>query len=61
MAKDELGIEYDDEVDAILKDPKSSILSKTVDYMVRRSKVQEELSKREAEEKNKPEKLFGIF
>lgn len=61
MPKDDLGIEYDDEVDAVLKDPKSSVLTKTLRYMMQRSQVEEALAKQKAEKENQPDKLFGIF
>lgn len=59
--KDDLGIEYDDDVDKVLKDPKSTILSKTLKYMMQRSEVERRLAEKENQEKNEKEKFLGIF
>lgn len=58
--KDDLGIELDEDVAEVLKDPKSSVLMRTLDYRDSRKAKEAELA-----EANKPkpkaEKLFGIF
>jgi len=61
MATDDLGIEVDPEVEAVLKDPKSTVLSKTVYYLMQRKQVEEGIAREKAEKENKPEKLFGLF
>ena len=62
MGKDDLGLEVDDDVAGVLKDPKGGLLVKTFDYLDRRKKRQAEIdAETAAKNKPKPEKLFGIF
>lgn len=61
MATDDLGIEIDPEVEAVLKDPKSTVLSKTVNYLMQRKQVEEGIAREKAEKENAPKKLFDIF
>ena len=62
MAKDDLGLEVDEDVAGVLKDPKGGLLVKTFDYLDKRKKPQAEIDSEEAAKKNPPkEKLFGIF
>ena len=62
MEKDDLGLEIDDDVAGVLKDPKGGLLVKTFDYLDRRKKRQAEIDAENAEKnKPKPEKLFGLF
>lgn len=53
MAKDEFGIEIDPEVEAALKDPKSTVLQKVVRYFSQRDAA-EKAKALEDEAKNKP-------
>lgn len=65
MAKDDLGIEVDDDVAGVLKDPKGGLLVKTLAYLDTRKKRQAEIEAEEAAKKKIKEdsekKLFGIF
>jgi len=62
MAKDDLGLEVDDDVAGVLKDPKGGLLVKTFDYLDRRKKRQAEIdAETAAKNKPKPEKFLGIF
>lgn len=57
---DDLGIEFDDEVAAVINEPKSAVLLKFMDYRDKRKEA--ERKKLEAETVEKPkEKLFGLF
>lgn len=59
MAKvDDLGIEIDEELERAMADPKSSILTKAVDYLLKRNEVKKQ---KEAEELKKQEKKESIF
>lgn len=54
MPKDELGIEYDTDVEAVIKDPKSTVLQKTLKYFNERAQKEAELEaakKKPADEK----------
>ena len=65
MEKDDLGIEVDDDVAGVLKDPKGGLLIKTFTYLSQRSKRQAELDAekalKEKAEADKDKKLFGLF
>ena len=62
MEKDDLGLELDDDVAGVLKDPKGGLLVKTFDYLDRRKKRQAEIdAENAAKNQPKPEKLFGLF
>lgn len=65
MEKDDLGIDVDDDVAGVLKDPKGGLLVKTFDYLDKRKKRQAEIEAEEAAKKKTKEdsekKLFGIF
>jgi hypothetical protein len=54
---DEYGIEYDGDVEAALKDPKSTLLSKLLDYRDARKKKQQEKADADEAEKKKKEKV----
>ena len=60
MEKDDLGLEVDDDVAQILRDPKGPVLLKVLDYRDARKAKQAELDS-EKVKKEKPDKLFGIF
>ena len=54
--KDELGIEYDEEIEELLNDPKSERLKKFLDYRDKRKVREQEIAedqKREEEKKRK--------
>lgn len=65
MEKDDLGIEVDDDVAGVLKDPKGGLLLKTFDYLSKRKDRQRELDdlrkQEEIDREAKDKKLFGIF
>ena len=65
MSKDDLGIELDDDVAGVLKDPKGGLLVKTFEYLTQRKKRQAEIEAEEVAKKQRKEqdekKLFGIF
>ncbi len=64
MEKDDLGIEVDDDVAGVLKDPKGGLLVKTFGYLrkreIRQAEIDADKKAEEAKSKEK-EKLFGIF
>ena len=55
---DDLGIEYDEDVDKVLKEPKSSVLQKFLDYRDARKAKERELDEAR-QKKEKPEGIFG--
>ena len=60
--KDELGIEMDEDLVELLKDPKSGLLLKAMDYRDSRKVKELEIKAKEEADKPKPAtKLFGIF
>lgn len=58
--KDDLGVEYDEDVEAVMNEPKSAVLLKFLDYHGRRRAAEEEKAKKENTPPPK-EKLFGVF
>lgn len=56
--KDDLGIELDEDVERALADPKSSVLSKVIDYFLARKRREAEIVE---EERKKSEKKTGVF
>lgn len=60
MPKDEYGIEFSEDVDRVLKDPKSTVISDVFSYLSKR-----EVARKEKEDKEKAplprEKVLGIF
>lgn len=58
---DEFGIEYDADVENALKDPKSTVLSKLLDYREKRKEAQHAHSEKERQEKEDKEKGSSIF
>lgn len=60
MPKDDLGIEYDEEVDLVLKEPKSIGLLKFLDYRDARKAKEQEIAEAN-KKKEQPEKFLGIF
>lgn len=60
MPKDELDIEFDEDVERIIKEPKSIALMKFLDYRdTRKAKEQEIVEAKK--KKEQPEKFLGIF
>lgn len=59
---DDLGIEIDDELERAMADPKSGILTKAVDYLLKRNEVKKQKEAEELARKNKPVSMFnGMF
>lgn len=60
MPKDDLDIEFDEDVERIVKEPKSIALMKFLDYRDKRKAKEQEIAdaKKKQEE---PEKFLGIF
>ena len=58
MPLDDLGIEIDEDVTRALADPKAGVLTKVVDYLVKRREKQAEI---EADKKKKESESTGIF
>lgn len=64
MPKDEYGVDYDEDVEKALKDPKGGLLAKCFDYLTKReaAKNAKEAAERDAEQKKKPKSMFdGLF
>lgn len=62
MKVDDLGIELDEELERAMADPKSSILTKAVDYLLKRNEVKRQKEAEELKKKEKQESLFsGLF
>lgn len=65
MPKDEYGVEYDDDVEKALKDPKGGLLAKVFDYLTKRESAKiakEKTEQEENERKKKPKSIFdGLF
>lgn len=59
MKVDELGIELDEELERAMADPKSSILTKAVDYLLKRNEVKRQKESEDLKKKEKQESLFG--
>lgn len=60
MPKDEFDIEYDEEVERVIKEPKSSALMKFLDYRDARKEKEREIAEAK-KKKEQPDKLFGVF
>lgn len=58
--KDDLGVEYDEEVEAIINEPKSAVLLKFMDYRDKRKEA-ERLKAEQEKPKPEKEKFLGLF
>lgn len=60
MPKDDLDIEFDEDVERIVKEPKSIALMKFLDYRDARKAKEQEIAEAK-KKKEQPEKFLGIF
>lgn len=58
MPKDDLDIEFDEDVEKVLADPKAGLLKKTFDYWSER-KAKEVALAQKKQEQEKPAGIFG--
>lgn len=60
MPKDDLGIEFDDDVAQVINEPKSVTLMKFLNYWDARRVKEQEIAE-DKKKKEQPEKFLGIF
>ncbi len=59
MPTDDLGIEYDDEVAAMLNDPAANRLGKLLDYREKRKQAELDKERQRVEKERQKQGLFG--
>lgn len=61
MPKDDLDIEFDEDVERIVKEPKSIALMKFLDYRDKRKAKEQEIEEARNKKNKAEEKFLGIF